>query len=87
MMRHELKTTPPWFAMVYHGEKTAELRKHDRNYQQYDHLRLREWIPDEGRYTGSEILAEITSIVTDADGPWLARDHCMLSLKILDLKP
>jgi hypothetical protein len=83
---HELKTVPPWFAMVFHGEKTAELRKHDRNFQQRDRLRLREYLPDAMHYTGSEVLAEITSVITDGDGPWLAEGHCMLSFKVLELK-
>lgn len=84
---HELKTVPPWFAMVFHGEKTAELRKHDRAFAAGDLLRLREFAPDEGRYTGSEVVAVITSIVTDADGPWLADGYSMLCFKIVELKP
>lgn len=83
---HDLKTVPPWFAMVFHGEKTAELRKHDRRFEIGNLLRLREWHPDESRYSGSEVLAEITSIVTDADGPWLTEGHCMLSFKVVRLK-
>jgi len=83
---HELKTVPPWFAMVYHGEKTAELRKHDRQFQRYDHLRLREYHPDCDHYTGSEVLAEITGVLTDGDGPWLSSGYCMISFKILELK-
>ncbi len=88
---YELKTVPPWFAMVFYGEKTAELRKHDRNFQQRHRLRhrlrLREYLPDAMHYTGSEVLAEITSVITDDDGPWLAKGHCMLSFKVLELKP
>lgn len=83
---HDLKTVPPWFALVFHGEKTAELRKHDRPFQRYDRLRLREYLPDCDHFTGSEIVAEITSVLTDGDGPWLASGYCMLSFKVLELK-
>lgn len=83
---HELKTVPPWFGMVFHGEKTAELRKNDRGFAVGDRLRLREYRPDSWDYSGSEVLAEITSMVTDADGPWLAEGHCMLCFKVLELK-
>jgi len=83
---HELKTTPPWFAMVYHGVKTAELCKHDRNFATGDHLRFREYLLDKACYTGSEVIATITDLMTDSDGPWLAKGHCMLSFKILELK-
>ena len=84
---HELKTVRPWFSVVYYGYKTAELRKHDRDYRVGDRLRLREWFPAEECYGSNEVLARITHIVTDADGPWLAPGYCMLSLKVLALKP
>ena len=84
---HELKTVRPWFPLVYHGEKTAELRKHDRDFRVGDILLLREYIPDECHYTGSAVKAKITHIVTDADGPWLTRDHCMISFIVLELIP
>ena len=60
---HELKTVPPWFALVYNSEKTAELRRHDRPFQVYDQLCLREWLPDEGCWSGSEVQALITHVM------------------------
>lgn len=84
---HELKCVRPWFGMVFAGEKTAELRRNDRNFQQYDRILLREWLADEARYTSGTILAEITSIVSEADGPWLTEGHVMLSFRILDSAP
>lgn len=83
---HELKTVPPYFADVYHGQKTAELRKMDRPFQVGDHLLLREFFPEEQRYGSSHVRAEITHIVHDCDGAWLTRDYCMLSFKVLELK-
>ena len=82
---HELKTVRPYFGAVWGGEKTAELRKNDRGFQVGDLMLLREYLPDEFHYTGYAIRAEITDIVTDAEGEWLAEGHVMLSFKILDL--
>lgn len=84
---HELKTVAPYFAAVYHGQKTAELRKHDRPYQVGDTLVLREYSPNLHHYSGSKVVAEVTHIVTDAEGPWLAEGHCLLSFKVLELIP
>lgn len=65
MATHELKTRTPWFNRVASGEKRAEIRKHDRDFQVGDLLRLVEvdqngyrrttWVPegrdDRGRFT------------------------------------
>lgn len=39
----ELKIAPKYFAEVYVGRKTFELRKNDRDFQVGDFVRLREW--------------------------------------------
>ena len=41
-MIHELKTEPRWFERVKAGEKHAEVRVHDRDYQVGDLLHLYE---------------------------------------------
>lgn len=65
MSTHELKTRTPWFNRVASGEKRAEIRKHDRDFQVGDLLRLIEvgqdgfrkstWVPAgrdaQGRFT------------------------------------
>lgn len=84
---HELKLVPPYFGAVFHGEKTAELRRHDRDFRVGDELLLREYLPTSMTYSASRIRAEVTHIVTDAEGPWLAEGHCMLSFKVLEVIP
>lgn len=69
---HELKTWPEFFAPLFAGEKTFEVRKNDRDFQPGDQLRLREWQPTdfhegmapvEGKYTGAEVEVTITYVM------------------------
>jgi hypothetical protein len=65
---HKLKTVQPFFSMVWRGEKTAEIRKRDRDFKPGDVLILREWSKAEG-YSGCYMETPITSIVTSDDFP------------------
>jgi len=47
MSTHVLKTRTPWFERVIAGEKTAEVRRHDRDFQVGDVLHLVE-VDDRG---------------------------------------
>lgn len=78
---HLLKTVQPFYNDVAAGRKTAELRFNDRGYAVGDILLLALWSGLD--FTGPRVMAEITHIVTDADGPWLAPGHVMLSFKQL----
>ena len=42
-MTHELKILPQYYEEVKCGNKNFELRKNDRGYMKYDHIRLRAW--------------------------------------------
>lgn len=57
---HDLKIAPEHFRNVCLGLKTAEYRRNDRNFEQFDIIRLREY--DNG-HTGNEISAIITHIL------------------------
>ena len=89
-LTHDLKAVQPWFDALWRGIKTAELRKHDRDYRIGDLGRFREFLlADEGSgsgFTGAEVTAEITHIVTSEDGPWLAPGYCMLSLSLVEAR-
>jgi hypothetical protein len=74
---HELKTWPEHFAPVLCGEKKAELRKDDRNFQVGDELILREYEPTKHAYTGRAVIAKITHILRG--GEWLTPGYAMLS--------
>lgn len=71
-MIHELKTWPEYFQAVTRGDKTFELRKNDRNFQEGDHLTLMEYVPQGhgvykpnsiGYYTGAFVTMRITYVL------------------------
>lgn len=57
---HDLKIAPEHFRNVCLGLKTAEYRRNDRNFEQFDIIRLREY--DNG-HTGNEISAVVTHVL------------------------
>ncbi|WP_397537824.1 ASCH/PUA domain-containing protein [Rummeliibacillus pycnus] len=57
---HSLKILPKYFAAVISGNKTFEIRKNDRGFQEGDFIVLREWNGME--FTGGEIAKRITYI-------------------------
>ena len=73
MTTHDLKIRTPWFNRVAAGEKRAEIREHDRDYQVGDLLRLIEvgesgypvttWVPEgrdaRGRFTAGYLQRHI----------------------------
>ena len=63
MTIHELKCWPVYFEPLATGEKTAEIRKNDRDFKVGDILRLREWSPGRLRYTGRDAYRKITHIL------------------------
>lgn len=79
-MTHELKTWPKAFEAMWLGLKRYELRKGDRPFGLGDTLRLKEWDPDTGQYSGREILAEVTYITRAGDFPGLEEGFVILGL-------
>ncbi|WP_323994749.1 ASCH/PUA domain-containing protein [Aeromonas hydrophila] len=61
-MKHELKIKPEYFAAVFFGEKTFEIRNNaDRNFQVGDTLLLKAW---DGEFT-SDFVEKVVSYITD----------------------
>lgn len=61
-MKHELKIKPEYFAAVFFGEKTFEIRNNsDRNFQVGDTLLLKAW---DGEFTG-DFVEKVVSYITD----------------------
>nr|WP_321026847.1 ASCH/PUA domain-containing protein [Clostridium neonatale] len=58
---HELKILPEYFWQVWHGNKTFELRKNDRNYNAGDKVILKEF--KDGRFTGCQLEKTITYVL------------------------
>ncbi len=79
---HELKTDYEVFWEIYHGRKTCEFRKNDRNFNIYDLLLLRQHDYINKKYANRNIIAQITHIVPS--GHYGIPDgYCMLSIKIM----
>lgn len=77
---HELKIWPQYFGPVEDGRQNFQLRRNDRDYQEGDLLRLREWEPppangndglEDSHYTGREVLVRVDHIMRVFDfGEW-----------------
>lgn len=83
MTNHELRTWSAYFAHVWSGEKTFDVRYDDRGFQKGDTVRLREWDPERdcscrdvgrlhvstcARYTGRAIEARIGFVLSSTPG-------------------
>lgn len=79
---HRLKTLPAFYAKIVTGEKTFEIRQHDRPYAVGDLLVLEEWSPDSG-YTWREEHRFVTYITDYAQQP----GYVVMGLKNLDELP
>jgi hypothetical protein len=60
---HDLKTLPPYFAAVLRGQKTFEVRRDDRSFDEGDVLVLREWSKRAQKYTGRELRRVVTYLL------------------------
>jgi hypothetical protein len=76
---HALKTLPAYYADVYHGIKTFEVRKHDRPFEVGDDLFLQEW--NDGAYTGRRLVARVTYMLTDP--AYCKEGFCILGIKVV----
>lgn len=97
MITHRLKTSQTWFARVIDGNKTAEIRKHDRDFQAGDTLHLVETYEDNGHHlnddgdtvwhkegdeTGREWFVNLTHVLPYDQFPdGLKPGYCLLSFK------
>lgn len=64
MRTHRLKTWQQFMMDVATGKKPFEVRLDDRSYQVEDKLLLLGWDNNKKEYTGQEIEAEVTYILT-----------------------
>lgn len=88
MTTHTLKSWVHFFQAIRAGEKLHDIRsKKDRDFLIGDRVRLQEYDPFTGKYTGAEIEAEITYITSDVtpcafSSAVLDKDYCVLSLRV-----
>lgn len=62
MTVHDLKCWPEFYEDIRDGRKTFEVRVNDRGFAVGDILRLREYRPKVGEYTGRATAVRITYI-------------------------
>ena len=78
-MTHELKTHPVYYQAVIDGIKGFELRWDDRRFEVEDVLRLREYDPATGKYTGRYCYVWVDYILRCHPGIDLG--WCIMSVK------
>lgn len=83
MIAHELKTWPQYFARIFSGQKTFELRKDDRHFDVGDTLHLKEFDPLNNEFTGREILKTVKYVLRGTEETekfGLKNGYCIMSL-------
>lgn len=80
-MKHDLKCWPKPFYRIFTGQKTAEFRKNDRDFQIGDFLNLKEWCPDKQGYTGRSTQRVISHI---QEGFNIPEGYVVMSLSSAD---
>lgn len=83
-MTHELKTWSKPFEKILSGAKTFEFRKNDRGFMNGDTLVLKEYNLLYDTYSGREVTAIVTYILTGGFG--LPEDYCIMSIKVTSTK-
>lgn len=90
MAIHGVKSWTHFFQAIKRGDKLHDMRDlRDRKYKIGDYLRLYEYDPFKGEYTGDMCTVQVTYI-TSADTPCafsssaLAPGYCILSLRLVD---
>lgn len=76
-MIHELKIYPHWFEKVISGNKTFEIRKNDRPFEEGDLLALNEY--DFDHYTGNSCLVYVDFIMNSPE--YIKEDMVAMSIK------
>jgi len=82
---HELKSWPEFFMWVLSGDKKAELRYNDRDYQVGDVLVLREWEPKTESYSGRQCRRRVSHVMYGAGSVGVITPMRGLNLKYVVL--
>lgn len=93
MSIHFLKTREPWYSRVVDGEKTVEIRTHDRDYQVGDQLVLvrtahelstsAEQILEHDNDDTQAVVVEITHVAPATLIGGLLEGFCALSIRVV----
>lgn len=83
-MIHELKTYPKYFSRIVSGEKTFEVRKKDRDFENGDILKLMEYNPDTNEFTGQVVDVKVTYLISGGQFG-IEPDYCVMAIKVVTL--
>ena len=78
---HTLKIIKPHFEAVASGEKKAEYRLDDRDFEKGEMIFLQEFSLEDGTYTGRYIITGITHVL-DSSASALPAGYVVLSMKL-----
>lgn len=88
-MIHHLKIEPRWFDRVKTGEKKAEVRKHDRDFQKGDTLvlvRANATNTNDAKFLmgvgHDSVRARVTHVLLDDFADGLFPGYCLLSIEV-----
>lgn len=84
-MTHDLKCWPDYFQAIVDGRKTFEIRRSDRGFAVGDTLRLREWVPLNGPYTGREVSVVVRYVLDDP--LWVSPGNVAMSIAVEGTQP
>ena len=78
-MVHELKIIPKYFNEILQDNKSFEIRR-DRGFKVGDTIVLNEWIEEDKKYTGLNLVKSITYILKDVPQYGLIDGFVILSI-------
>ncbi len=81
-MKHKLKTNQEYLDAIRRGDKTFEIRRDDRGFEEGHILWLKGWNPQAETYTGDELKVDVSYILRDAPQFGLAEGFCLMGIKI-----
>lgn len=81
-MIHHLKTLPKYFIATATKHKTFEVRDNDKGFGVGDILCLKEWFPDDQRYSGRELFCYVEYIMQGGQFG-IADSHVVMSIELL----
>ena len=80
-MTHVVKCWPLFFQAVWDSKKTFEIRENDRGYGIGDTLVMNEYDPDTCTYSGRQIVATVTYVLTNE--PWVPLGYIAMSIRVV----
>ena len=78
MTTHSLKCWPEWFNLTISRVMEFQVREDDRHFQAGDRLRLMEYLPEAGNFTGRVALCRVRHVVRHLPG--VRPSYCVMGI-------